>query len=159
MAIDLYSTPGDRIWLENNGSNVWEVYENQNIFKLHNEIINPISLDDVAGAFGTSISSNKLNNIVTIGSPTYNSVGQIGIFARNTEFENLTLSQSRIADTTLHNTSSNYGFSTAVTSNERFIAVGAPLATNVKSKLVGVLTSGGNYTIVKSVIPATTQYN
>mgnify|MGYP003634334584 CR=1 FL=1 len=145
LAIDLYSTPGDRIWLENNGSNVWEVYENQNIFKLHNEIINPISLDDVAGAFGTSISSNKLNNIVTIGSPTYNSVGQIGIFARNTEFENLTLSQSRIADTTLHNTSSNYGFSTAVTSNERFIAVGAPLATNVKSKLVGVLTSGGNY--------------
>lgn len=144
-AIDLYNTPGDRIWLENNGNSLWEVYQNQSMFKLHNEVINPVELDSTTDEFGTSISSNKLNNIVTIGSPTHNNIGRIGIFTRNTEFENLIQSQALIPVDSLHSTSSNYGFSTSITSTDRFIAVGAPLATNVKSKLVGTLSSSGNY--------------
>lgn len=63
--------PGNKVWVDNNGLDLWEVLEKQDVFTSKNELTakNPVS----GSLFGQSVAQSKNNTYAIVGSPGYNS--------------------------------------------------------------------------------------
>jgi hypothetical protein len=132
----------DTVWIDNKGDNAWGVYTNENIFSLQEEIINP-TLD--GDGFATSFDSNIANTILAIGSVSDDfERGIVRIYARSTESIDKREIQSLVQDDTVSGYSA-FGYDVALSSNGKYLAIGAPYASNIKTKFKGDLTPGTVY--------------
>ena len=63
--------PGNKVWVDNNGLDLWEVLEKQEVFTAKNELKakEPVS----NSLFGQTVAQSKDNAYVIVGSPNYNS--------------------------------------------------------------------------------------
>ena len=128
----------DTIWLDNNGTGNWSVYENRSVYNLSREINNS---DDTLG-FGESFDVNKTNNVLVIGNPRSE---QLEIRTRTNkkfDFKNIVLLEPNDS----HDSLADYGYSVAVSPDGLTIAVGAPIASNVITRFAGPLVAGQSYT-------------
>jgi hypothetical protein len=134
----LYYTDLGKVWIDSAIDNKWSVYENNSnpIVKVTN--ILPVSGFSGAG-YGSSISVNSNNTIIIAGLPEYQG-GAIYVYYRINETqeikskENLIQVIRPIAEISLQ---SRYGHAVNVTADERFIFVGAPDSSNVKTRYKG----------------------
>jgi hypothetical protein len=127
----------DTVWLDDNGTGNWTVYENRSVFDLSREIGNQ---EDILG-FAESFDVNKTNTVLAAGNPRKE---ELTIFTRTNnkfDFRNITY----ISPNDSHDVGSDYGTSVAVSPNGLTIAVGAPLASNVITRFVGPLEPGVAY--------------
>ena len=63
--------PGNKVWVDNNGLDLWQVLEKQEVFTANNELK---ATDPVSNSlFGQTIAQSKDNTYVLVGSPNYNS--------------------------------------------------------------------------------------
>jgi hypothetical protein len=72
-------TAGSRVWVDNNGNNLWTVLEKQAPFSVSDTGLEPSPIYN--SQFGSSISQGKDNLVALVGSPTYSTNGfgtQIG---------------------------------------------------------------------------------
>ena len=135
-------TNNEKVWVDNDETNNWTVLENDNNYTLGKKIYNA-TLDAIFGSdprlFGSSLSANDLNTVLVVGapSPTANTRGRIDIHFRAAE--NLNLIQSQVIDCPdgLFDGANSFGASTSLSSDGRFLFVGAPYATNVKTNYRG----------------------
>ena len=134
----------DTVWIDNKGDNSWGVYKNENIFSLQEEIINP-TLD--GDGFATSFDSNIANTILAIGSVSDDFArGIVRIYARSVESTDKREIQSIVQDDTISGYSA-FGHSVALSSNGKYLAVGAPYASDIKTNFKGDLVPGTTYQI------------
>jgi hypothetical protein len=89
--------PGARVWVDNNGNNLWQVIEKQKIFSTVSEV-KPQTVDssDLNDEFGASIAQTANQQAMLIGSPGYDSstvdgVGAVYVYIKgpSTEFEKI----------------------------------------------------------------------
>jgi len=89
--------PGARVWVDNNGSNLWQVIEKQEIFSgvdnIKPQIVDSTDLND---EFGASITQSNNQQAMFVGSPGYDSdtidgVGAVYVYVKGpgTEFEKI----------------------------------------------------------------------
>lgn len=140
---NLREVSNDKIWIDNAGNNTWSVFENNDIFDLQEETPNPTG---EAEGFAVSFDINSSNNIVVIGtSPTnFDREGIVRVYYRAIETFNKELIQEISASDAI-DLQSNFGQSVAISPDGNYIAVGAPYASNARTKFVGDLTIEGSY--------------
>ena len=134
----------DKVWIDNKGDGNFGVYSNEKIFSLQEETLNPTG--DVDG-FSKSFAVNRSNSVIVIGSPDSSELGreeEVKIYRRNIESFSKEIRQIVYADGTI-DANSKFGYSVAISQDAKYIAIGAPLASNAKTKFVGNLVTSNSY--------------
>lgn len=135
----LRSEVDDTVWIDDKGTNTWAVYRNSNTFSLLEETTNPTGHFD---GFGTSFAFNKGNTFIVVGSPLENN-GRVRLYNRFAEQNEKQLAQVLEPDeNTIDITEDNkakFGYSISISADGRYMAVGAPYASNVSSRYIGDL--------------------
>jgi hypothetical protein len=122
--------PGNKVWVDNNGSGLWQVLEKQLVFTSTTEI--KAAVPQTNSQFGTSVAQSKDNVYAIVGSPGYNpaadstlSTGAAYTYIRtviNPLAENSVLELNAV-DTI------GYGHSVSI-GNQTWQAIGAPASDN-----------------------------
>tara|TARA_B110000503_G_scaffold133164_1_gene210255 strand:+ start:14089 stop:27768 length:13680 start_codon:yes stop_codon:yes gene_type:complete len=133
----------DRIWVDNNGNNKFEVFDNNPVFSLKQEIVNPEGGLD--GDYALIISVNDSNTIMAVGIPELGDNGGIYIYSRLSENNNYTLLQTISPDANQYDAGAGFGTSVSLTGDGQYLFVGAPLASNVKTYYKGEIDPLGSY--------------
>jgi hypothetical protein len=122
-----YFIPGSRVWVDNNGEDLWEVLEKQEVFTP----LVPLVADPTVNNsnFGASIAQATNNLFALIGSPNYSAGGGIYLLARTavTPF----VQDSNIIEINATGISG-LGSSLSI-GNQTWIAAGAPSSTGLAS--------------------------
>jgi len=129
----------DIVWLDNTNSK-FGVFTNENIFSVQEETSNP-DLD--ADGFSTSFDTNLSNTTIIIGSPGSEVVR---VYTRPIDSFEKNLIQTLQPDNTIDNNNL-YGFDVSISSDLEFIAIGAPTASNAKTRYVGFVEPGKTFNI------------
>jgi hypothetical protein len=156
---DNYSTQ-ERVWVDNDENNRWTVVENTNNYELHQSLVNgtiPGTLGTDTRSFGTSISANSNNTIVVAGSPGTTEAGRVDIHFRPGENINLVLSQSIDCPENYLSGENSFGRATALSSDGKWLFVGVPYASNVKTKYRGQFAPAAVYQ-KDEIVKYTNQY-
>jgi hypothetical protein len=134
----------DKVWIDNKGDGNFGVYSNEKVFSLQEETLNP---SGDADGFSKSFAVNRSNSVIVIGAPDSVELGreeQVKIYKRNIESFAKELKQTVFADGTI-DANNKFGYSVAISQDAKFIAIGAPLASNAKTRFIGKLLPGSSY--------------
>jgi len=132
---------GEKIWVDDVDSK-WQVLENTSSFTKTNKVASPGTSDE---GFASSISANKFNNILAIGRPGSGSYGVVEIYDRVINTQAWQKIQTLEPGQAIHDSNSNYGQAVALTESGNYLFVGAPNASNVKTKFKGEIDPVGSY--------------
>jgi len=156
---DNYSTQ-ERVWVDYDENNRWTVVENTNAHRLEQTIYNS-TVEGLLGtdqrAFGTSISSNANNTTVAVGSPSSTVNGRVDVHFRPGENIRLVLAQTIDCPINFLDGENSFGRATALSSDAKWLFVGLPYASNVKTKYKGQFNSGQVYQ-KDEIVKYTNQY-
>ena len=126
----------ETVWLDDNGSGKWSVLENEKRFLADKEITNTSSVD-----FATSFDIDSNNANLVLGNPGVNdssiNTSNVNIYNRQTDFGPINLVSTINEPASLWTTNNDFGKSVAISTDGKYIAVGAPGASDVKSQFVG----------------------
>ena len=139
---ELVSERGDKVWLDNTTEGTWGVFNVSPTYNLQEELLNPTGEGD---GFGVSFDSNKENTILAVSTASeyYDELGTVRIYTRVNEIFEKELLQE--IESPVLNPICNFGQSIAMTPDGIWLAVSAPLASNVESRFVGNLTENVSY--------------
>lgn len=129
-----------KIWLDNDTNNRWAVLQNQNTFYEHDVVSNPESGNT---NFLSSIAFDKRNNWMVIGAPN-DGEGKVYIYNRPSTNAKWMLQEILQPDLTAA-TNQTFGFSVAISPDAKFLLVGAPTASNIKTFFVGDYATTSTY--------------
>lgn len=126
--------PGEVIWVDSiDSENRWAVIKAEESFNLAEDIINP-AINNIS--FGSSIATSNLGDYVAVGSPD-EGTGKVYIYRRekdgSTAYGTMQLRQTLVPTTGFSTGSSKYGSSLTMSPDGKFLIVGAPEASRVKS--------------------------
>ena len=127
----------ERMWVDNNGTGVSEVFDNVPVFNLQQELLNESELVDEG--YATAFAVNGSNQTLAVGLPDNSISGAVAIYTRVSESLPYSLTQTITIETTdnIYDNGAGFGTSVCITENGQYLLVGAPSASNVKSKYVG----------------------
>jgi hypothetical protein len=156
------STVNDKIWVDSTDKN-WGAYQRKedNFSKVYDNTGTANWLSD--------FDVNRRNNILTVG---YSAEGKVEVYARGTESIGYTLEGEILQD---NNLADNQGFgkSVAISQDGKYIAVGSPTATNIKTNIISapwnettaydagniVLHNNSYWTATQEILPAIDNQN
>ena len=128
---------GQKIWVDNSGSNLWTVYEKTDAYK---EKKWGASNQVASQRFGYSITANNNGRLIAVSGPLFGDEGQVYILRRdtNTGIANLKGSQGfavsdNISDNLIDGASPYFGFSLSLSPDEQRLVAGAPYADHFKA--------------------------
>lgn len=127
-----------KIWVDNYKDNSWAVIENTPVYTQLLDIPNPSDNDSLAHDFGRSIDTTLDNRNLFVSSPGDNS-GKVYVYRRTNDFSNL-LGQDPITvpEGYFENEfSCCFGKSISVSDDGKYLAVGIPKASGVKTRFKG----------------------
>jgi len=126
--------PGEKLWIDNDGSGRWVVLQNQNRYTELQEISNTEL--GTGHEYGKSLSVDDRNVLLAVGAPEVDD-GKVYIYNRASNSLNYTLQQVIEADTSIADSGQNFGASVSLSGDGQFLLVGAPKASNVKTNFKG----------------------
>ena len=135
---DVKTDENDRLWVDDNGTGNFSVYENNSIVSLQQEYANQST---TVGTFANSADVNNSNTLLVTGNSDDTEqqlVGSVSVRRRNSPAFSFSNDQI-LAPTDASDSNSGYGASVAVSPDSKFIVVGAPLADNALSQFKGTL--------------------
>jgi len=125
------TTINDLAWVDQvENENTWGVYEkgSYNYSK-----VSELDNTGKTGYYFNDISSDQRNVLLAVG---YTGDNQVEVFSRATDTSNLVIEGNILEDTTVASNQS-FGSSVAVSPDQKYIAVGSPDATSIKTNLIG----------------------
>ena len=151
LTSDYYLDIG-KIWVDDTVDNKWGVYENTKKFTEFQTIL-PIQQYSNT-SFGKSIAVDNNNSMIAVGAPDYSLTGgAVLIYARSGEFSAPRLVQIIEKDSSLGEShqvsldtvSVKFGYSVELSQDGKYLFVGTPYASNVKTRYVGELDQNATY--------------
>ena len=132
------NSQSDTIWVDDDDTGKWIVLKSQQVFELKPNIVNQTAgiIDSTDKDFGSSVSTTEDNNFMTITAPK-DLNGTVYVFTRpsdNAEFGQLQQIDEQIG---LYDSNGGFGTSAVISPDGKYLAIGSPNASNVKSKLRG----------------------
>ena len=142
----------EKFWVDKNDNNKWSVLNNSFVYSSHQEISNPNNIANTE--FGKVLASNDANNILVVGAPN-DSDGRAFVYKRggdNSTFNLFQVLESPPQDPALnkldvYDAGAKFGSSVAISPDGKYILVGAPQASNVRTYYKGNYAVGTPYTI------------
>jgi len=136
---DMQKDTVDTIWVDNNGTGNWTVYENRYVFDLSREVINQQDTTE----WGKTFDLNRTNLVMAVGDPSNEQVSVYTRTSRNFDWNTVVFFGP---NNSYDSVPSEYGHSVAVSPDGNTIAVGVPLASNALTRFKGPLRPGVPYT-------------
>jgi len=135
-------TPLNRLWIDDIGTGAWNVLENKNRFNEH-QIVTNNDLG-VNHSYGTALAADNKNTVLAIGAPD-NGDGKVFIYTRAGNGGSYQLMQEITPEEGLADDLERFGASLTISSDGKFLAVGSPAASNVKTLYTGDYVPDENY--------------
>ena len=126
--------PQENIWIDDNDFANWTVLKNANKFDLLQEVSNNNS--GTAINFAKAFAVNDRNTILAVGLPNKDD-GQVLIYQRATNSLNYVLNQVIFAPENIADPNQEFGFSIDLSDDGKYLIVGSPSASKVKTKYRG----------------------
>lgn len=135
---DMQKDTVDTIWVDNNGTGNWTVYENRYVYNLSRELANQQDTNKWASSFDL----NRTNLVMAVGDPSNEQLSVYTRTSRNFEWNTVVFFGP---NNSYDSVPSEYGHSVAVSPDGNTIAVGVPLASNAITRFRGPLVPGVPY--------------
>ena len=135
IALQTYDLNNDKFWVDDAGSGVSTTFENKPILRKIQNILAP---QESSRLFGQSVAASYNNTIFAVGVPDIDD-GKVYVYTRGSDATDLKLYQTLEPMPIYHDDRSQFGDSVALSANGQYLYVGAPLASNVKSRYKGFL--------------------
>lgn len=119
------------LWVEDDNNQRWVTLKNIPSWNTHQELNNPS--DDSSGKFGKSLAVDKDNTTLVISDED----NTLTVYRRPSSSNSYNINQSISAPTGLWTGDGDFGASVAISSDGKYLLVGAPSASNVKSNYKG----------------------
>ena len=149
--VQKYLDNDDVVWVDDDDSGKWRVLKNERVYVKHNLVDNPEEYKDKDDninpsiGFGEAIAADDDNTIVVVGAPDTGH-GNAYIYTRPSDSTNLLFSNPLTHQESLSdNVPARFGASVAVSPDGEYIAIGAPNASNVKTKYRGTFSPDSTY--------------
>lgn len=122
-----------RLWIDNDNTS-WQVINSSERFAEHQVVTN----SDLGAehGYGLAVAADAKNTVLAVGSPDNNN-GKVFIYTRAGNASSYQLVQEIEAEDGLSDALQRFGASLAMSEDGKFLAVGSPNASNVKSKFLG----------------------
>jgi len=132
---------GDLFWIDNDNTNDWIVLKNKKVWKSHQHIVN--HNENSVDSYGSAIAVNSENNLLAVADKNLG----IYVYARATDKDEFILRQVISPPTNLWTGNGDFGASLDISADGKYIVVGAPTASNVKSYYKGAYITSEAYDI------------
>jgi len=132
---------GETLWIDEDSKGDWTVLKNTPTFE-QQQILSNVRSSDQSVEFGKVISVDERNNTLVISSPENESVHIFKRFTDTVEYNHI---QTISPPVGLYSGNGKFGKSVTISSDSEFIVVGAPEASNVKTKFVEPYSQGSVY--------------
>ena len=136
-------SPGEILWIDSvdgTPDGKWLVIQNNPVYVQHQSITSPIAFDSTLHNFGNSISASSNNTRLAVGAPD-TLLGQVHVYQRSgdsSDLEVLDVLTFPSEDVSISGAiAPRFGESVAVSPDGRWIAIGSPNASNVKTTYKG----------------------
>lgn len=139
--IDNGKSVGELLWIENDSNDRWVTLKNIPVWKTHQEIANPA--DDSSGDFSRSIAVDAANTSLAVADLN----NAVYIYKRASNSNQYTLKQKIDTPTGLWTGDGDFGASMDISADGRYLIVGAPAASNLKTNYVGDYVESSSYDI------------
>jgi hypothetical protein len=140
--IQNYKQGISRLWIDEDASERWRVIETREGFNQHQVIEN--SDTGVDQGYGYALAANENNTLLCIGAPN-NGDGKVFVFVRAGSSGSFQLNQVVEPLDNLADPGQEFGRSIAVSTDGRYLIVGSPKASNVKSTYKNDYVEESNY--------------
>jgi len=134
-------TINDLIWIDNNGSQSWNVLKNNQSYSKLQELSNSATGSD--HNYGFSLSADDRNTTLLVGAPDYEN-GRVFVYSRPANSVNFVQTQI-IEPFGFGDDRERFGASVAVTPDGEYAIIGSPSASNVKTKYAGAFVETTDY--------------
>lgn len=143
----------DTIWVDDDDTGKWTVLQSKQVFELKPNIVNSTAglLDSTEKDFGSSISVTTDNNFMSVTAPK-DLNGSVYVYTRPSDNAEFGLLQQIDEQPDYYDSNGGFGTSSAISPDGRFLAIGSPNASNVKSRLQGDYKNTRTYGIGDVVI-------
>ena len=132
----------DLLWVDTiTTENEWSVLKNTNHFSEQSRIQNNES--GSAHEYGKNLAVDDRNTTLLVGAPNYQD-GKVYVYHRPTNGLTFTLTQI-LEPTKYGDDNEKFGTGVAITPDAKFIAIGSPSASNVKTKYAGAFVASQDY--------------
>jgi len=135
IALQTYDLNNDRFWIDDIGNGISATYDNKPTLTKLQDIL---ASQESSELFGQSIAASYNNTILAVGVPDIDD-GKVYVYTRGSDAQELRLNQTLEPNIDYHDIGSEFGDSVAITPNGQYLYVGAPLASNVRSRYKGAL--------------------
>ena len=141
------SNQNSTLWVDDDDTGRWIVLKNREIFELKPNIVNTAAgvLDSTEKDFGTAFSVTSNNNRIAITAPK-DLNGSVYIYQRPSDNTDFGFLQQIDEQSFLFDSNGGFGQSVAVSPDGKYLAIGSPHASNVKSRLKGDYNKNEPYT-------------
>lgn len=133
-SLQKYYDPATKLWIDNIVDNKWKVLENTNSYSLVENLKGPTD-HEYSKSFGSVISSNTANNVMVVGD-YLNENGKVFVYRRQNSKKGWYLSQT-IEPSAYADPNQEFGKTLSVSDDAKWLLVGSPAASNVKSNYKG----------------------
>jgi hypothetical protein len=131
----------DLFWVENNNQSDWVTLKNKKVFALHQNIANFNTDSD--GTYGTAVAVNSNNNIMAVSDLNQG----IYVYQRGSNAGQFTLRQVIDVPQNIWTGTADFGAALDISPDGKYIVVGAPKASNVKTYYKGLYDSSTAYNV------------
>ena len=141
------SNQNSTLWVDDDDLGKWLVLKNKEVFEQKSNIINTSAglLDSTEKDFGSAFSVTSNNNRIAITAPK-DLNGSVYIYQRPSDNTDYGFLQQIDEQAFLFDSNGGFGQSVAVSPDGKYLAIGSPHASNVKSKLRGDYSNTEAYT-------------
>ena len=124
----------DRVWIDQDSSGQWLVIDQNDAYQSSQVLSKTDSIENAN--YGVALSANRSNNVLAVGAPDSED-GKVYIYTRGGSANPWKLTQIIEADESLADSSQRFGASVELTDDGRYLAIGSPNASNVRTNFKG----------------------
>ena len=131
------------VWVDN--KNNWKVIKNDQPYNLLQNIPNTEVEESTLPTYGASLATDNSNTVLSIANPTAGNDGRAFVYTRGSSEQNLTYSQLLEPSRAIAADNQEFGTGQAITRDGKYLLIGAPNASQVKSRYLGNYDQTRNY--------------
>jgi hypothetical protein len=134
--VEEYIFNNQKLWIDNYEGD-WKVIEHENVYSPLQRVVNPVEDDGSSVyAYGTSLASSSANTVLAVGSPDEGS-GKVRVYTRPSSSNSYRLVQTIDAPYDADNLEQRFGHGLAISPDGRYLMVGSPGASNLRTNYKG----------------------
>ena len=132
---------GEILWVDNDSNDRWIVLQNNPVHSQH-QVISNVETGDVSTNFGKVIASDERNTTLMVGASESN---KVYVYQRTSDVGQYVHAQTIDAPTGLYTGDGKFGTGLALSRDSKWLVIGAPNASNLKTKFKGTFTGSLAY--------------